>query len=207
MIIPAFLETTTAALRKRFSQVESLRYHIDVMDGSFTPRRTVGAAGLKAIKPNAFIEAHLMVKDPLKKMPAFVGAIDMVIVHVETLDDVDDYIRNAKRCGLLVGVAIDPETPLRKISPYAQWLDRVLIMTVHPGKQGQKFDKKALAKVRLLRKRFPHLSIGVDGGIHHGTVRMAAKAGADALVVGSAIVHADNPMKAFKELQAEERGA
>ena len=77
----------------------------------------------------------------------------------------------------------------------------VLVMTVHPGFGGQKFMPDTLPKVHALRQRYPELYIEVDGGLGEGTIELAAEAGANVIVAGSAIFGAEDPGKVIRVLR------
>ena len=202
-VIPALLEHRLSGLCVRLSQIHAARYHLDIMDGSWLHHRTIGAKQLQKIRTDAHLEAHLMVKNPVRKIAKFKGLVDGVIVHLEQLKDIDDYVKKARALGFSVGIAVNPQTPLTRLLPHMQGLDKVLIMTVHPGRQGAPFEQEALQKVRALRKRPRGPLVCVDGGMHHGTIKRAVKAGAQWIIVGSAIVNAEHPQKAFETLQKE----
>ena len=69
----------------------------------------------------------------------------------------------------------------------------VLVMTVEPGFGGQSFMADMMPKLTLLRARYPHLDLQVDGGINLETVKAAAKAGANVFVAGSAVFKSADP--------------
>ena len=70
-------------------------------------------------------------------------------------------------------------------------LAMVLVMTVNPGYAGQAFIESVVPKIAQMRatldERGLPAEIEVDGGIGPATAGMAAAAGADALVAGSAV--------------------
>ena len=101
----------------------------------------------------------------------------------------------------MAGVSINPDTPLSTITPYLDYIDYVLIMTVNPGFGGQKFIESALSKVSELRAHRPELDIAVDGGINAETAAKAVKAGVNVLVAGSYIFHADNMAAAIDAMR------
>ena len=86
-------------------------------------------------------------------------------------------------------------------------LDVVMIMSVEPGFGGQSFMEGTLDKVDELRKTFKG-EIEIDGGINKETISLAAQAGVDICVAGTAVFGADDPAKAIRELKAiaSERG-
>jgi len=77
----------------------------------------------------------------------------------------------------------------------------VLIMTVEPGFGGQKFMADMMPKVETLRKRYPNLDIEVDGGLSESTVDIAAQAGANVIVAGSAVFGAKDPVEVISKLR------
>jgi ribulose-phosphate 3-epimerase len=100
-------------------------------------------------------------------------------------------------------VAISPDTPASAISDdLGQQVDMVLVMTVHPGRGGQKFIEACMTKVTELRRRFPAKDIEVDGGVGPKTVGQCACAGANVLVSGTAVFGAESPKQAMNEMRA-----
>ena len=77
----------------------------------------------------------------------------------------------------------------------------VLVMTVNPGFGGQKFMATQLPKVKALRERYPDLDVEVDGGLSEGTIDLAADAGANVIVAGSAVFGAKDPAAVVKVLR------
>lgn len=77
----------------------------------------------------------------------------------------------------------------------------VLIMTVHPGFGGQKFMASELPKVKAVRDRYPEMNIEVDGGISESTIDLAAEAGANVIVAGSAVFGAKDPADVIDKLR------
>jgi hypothetical protein len=76
------------------------------------------------------------------------------------------------------GLAISPNTPASSITDeMGNKADLLLVMTVHPGRGGQKFMPECLKKVEELRQRFPGKNIQVDGGVGKGNACQCAQAG------------------------------
>lgn len=100
------------------------------------------------------------------------------------------------------GLAISPETPSSVITTsLGNSADLLLVMTVRPGRGGQKFMPECLKKVEDLRKRFPGKNIQVDGGVGSGNACQCAKAGSNVLVAGTAVFGSDDPKKTIGELR------
>ncbi len=204
VIIPAILAKSREELLRRISQVNGLvkEIQLDIMDGEFVPNKTLGIADLVAVPAlqNAKYEFHWMVKDPerwIEKMPG----PHLHLVHVETIRSFDAIENAVKKAGGRLGLAINPDTPLEKLLPFASKAQRILIMTVHPGFSGQKYITAMEKKIRQLRKRFPSMDIEVDGGVNLDTVRGAYAAGANVLAAASAIFAADDTKAAIEKLK------
>lgn len=119
-------------------------------------------------------------------------------------DDPLDIVRQIKASGMRAAVAINPGTPSTEISDeLASQLDMILVMTVWPGAGGQKFIGECMPKVTELRRRFPELNIEVDGGVGPKTIDKCAKAGANVIVAGTAIFHAERPRDVIHFLRTQ----
>ena len=80
--------------------------------------------------------------------------------------------------GMKAGLAISPHTPASVVTDdLGNAADLLLVMTVVPGKGGQKFMPECLEKVKELRARFPSKNIQVDGGVGSGNACQCARAG------------------------------
>lgn len=182
-------------------------FHFDVGDGHFVPEITIGPIVAASIAPltrgwGARLDCHLMVREPEKHFEAIAKAGgDSVTFHVEVSDDPASAIAHARSLGLGVGIALNPETPVEAAVAAAEGADLVLCMSIHPGYSGQAFMPDALERIARLRELLPaEVRLQVDGGINHQTARAAHDAGADLLVVGSAIFWKDDPAAAYSEL-------
>lgn len=172
--------------------------HFDVMDGMFVPSISFGMPVLKSIRKatGQFMDAHLMVQDPVRYIEAFRDAgADGVTVHLEACPDVGAALEKIHACGMKAGLSICPETPASEVEAYLDQVELVLVMCVHPGFGGQKFIPESLEKIRAVRdmavKRGKELNIQVDGGIYLTNVREVLDAGANVIVAGSAVFGGD----------------
>jgi ribulose-phosphate 3-epimerase len=106
------------------------------------------------------------------------------------------------------GVAVSPKTPSAAISAaVGQAADMLLVMTVEPGRGGQKFIAECVPKVAELRARFPQKDIEVDGGLSPSTVGVCADAGSNVIVAGTAIFASEKPDEVITQLkEAVDRG-
>jgi ribulose-phosphate 3-epimerase len=182
--------------------------HVDIMDGHFVPNITFGPVMVAALKRISRIplDVHLMISDPDKYIPDFVAAgADILTVHQELNAHLHSTIQKIKQYKVKAGVAINPGTDISTIFHLLAELDLVLLMTVNPGFGGQKFIKLVLAKIKALaeikRKNRHHFLIEVDGGIENDTIPAVVQAGAEVLVIGSAIFKRKNIAQACRKLK------
>jgi ribulose-phosphate 3-epimerase len=171
--------------------------HIDVMDGHFVPNITFGAPVVQAIRPHTKLvfDVHLMIAPVDNFIADFAKAgADIITVHPEAGPHLHRTIQLIKSHGKKAGVSLNPATPAAAAEAVLGEIDLVLVMTVNPGFGGQKFIGSAMDKVRHLRTRIDEATKGngrtidleVDGGINVETAAIAARAGADVLVAGTA---------------------
>ena len=166
--------------------------HVDVMDGHFVPNITFGPATCKAIRPHikTVMDVHLMIApvDPYIEAFAEAGA-DIITAHVEAGPHIHRTLQSIRASGCKAGLAINPGTPAEAAAPLMDLLDVVCVMTVNPGFGGQKFLDLS-EKIRSLRAMIGDrpIHIEIDGGVNVDTAPIVARAGADVLVAGSAII-------------------
>jgi ribulose-phosphate 3-epimerase len=196
-ILPSILAADFARLGEQIAQVEqggATMLHIDVMDGHFVQNLTLGPPVVASIRKvtRLKLDVHLMIADPDKYAPIFIGAgADQVIVHQEACKHLDGTLREIQREGARAGVVINPATPVSAIEEVLGLADYVLVMSVNPGFGGQKFIPGAVHKLRRLAQiraeRAYSFRIEVDGGIALDNVAEVVRAGAEVLVAGNAI--------------------
>lgn len=183
--------------------------HFDVMDGMFVPSISFGMPVLKSIHnaTNQFMDAHLMVQEPIRYVEAFKAAgADLVTIHLEACEDVEATIAKIRECGMKVGLSIKPQTEAKAIEHLLAKVDMLLVMSVNPGFGGQKFIPESLDKIRAIRgminEQGLNVDIQVDGGIYLSNVREVLDAGANIIVAGSAVFGGDPAAntKAFMEI-------
>jgi ribulose-phosphate 3-epimerase len=209
-LAPSILSANFAALGEEIRKVEDAGanlLHVDVMDGHFVPNITIGPPVVKSIKQvtRLPLDVHLMISDPDKYIPAFAEAgAAMLTVHAEATVHLDRTLNFIRSQNVLVGVSLNPATPVSVVEHALGLADMLLIMTVNPGFGGQKFIPYTVEKIRqarqLIDERNYRCVIEVDGGIDTATVPKVVAAGAEVLVAGSAIFHAPDPAQKVREL-------
>jgi ribulose-phosphate 3-epimerase len=208
-IAPSILSADFACLGDSIDKVapEADLLHVDVMDGHFVPNLTVGPPVVKSLRKRTdlYFDCHLMIDNPGDFLDDFAEAgANGCSIHVE-LSDVVPLFGEMRRLGLDVGLAVNPETPFEECLPHLAHIDLLLLMTVHPGFGGQSFIEDVMDKVKRARAEIDarglKVALQVDGGINERTAPIAAAAGADVFVAGSAIFGADDPLAAARRIR------
>ena len=210
----SIIEITPSILTAEFSRLgETLEeavdaginwIHMDVMDGNWVVNKTItfGPALIRSIRdrvgPNVFIDCHLMITNAEQTWMQYVDAgVDLVIAHIEAIDNPAALISSIQAAGCQVGLVLNPATPANTILPYLSDLDLVLVMSVVPGKGGQSFMPEVEDKVREFRTAIDRqISDGgrvtklmIDGGIKYHNSAMVSDWGIDVAVVGSGLIN------------------
>ena len=166
--------------------------HVDVMDGHFVPNITIGPDVVKALRPHSKkpFDVHLMIApcDPYLEAFAKAGS-DIITVHVEAGPHVHRSLQAIRALGKKAGVTLNPGTPVEALEPVIELVDLILVMSVNPGFGGQSFIGYAVekvARVAALVGARP-IDIEVDGGVTPDNAAAIVRAGANALVAGSAV--------------------
>ena len=175
-----------------FMQVENNWIHFDVMDGMFVENKTFTYEVVKEIGEycNFFKDVHLMTYNPDALLKEYKDAgTEQITFHYESVEKerIIPIIEKIKSLGMKVGISIKPMTNVEEIKEYLPLLDLVLVMSVEPGKGGQKFMESSLDKIKWLsaNKKGNHYLISVDGGINGETSKLVKEAGVDIAVVGT----------------------
>lgn len=181
-------------------------YHIDVMDGKFVDNNTEDlmreySDNLKNITTIP-LDVHLMVEDVKKYVDIFAPTNPKNIsFHIEknnkselrNKEEVLELIKYIKEQNCMVSIAINPETNIESIYEFLPYIHNVLIMSVHPGKGGQKFIEDTIEKIKQLSKYIKENNleneIEVDGGINNENIEKIKESGANIAVVGSYVIN------------------
>lgn len=180
--------------------------HIDVMDGKFvedTQINTIEKITTLANTSDKQLDIHLMVENPLEYIQKLDNKnIKYIIFHLEIQEDIKMLIQEIKAKGYLPGIAINPETNIEKLIPYLNQIDLILIMSVKPGRGGQKFIPTTVDKIaklkQIIQENKLNILIEVDGGINDQTIKDVKNI--DIAVAGSYIIKSPDYNKAIKKL-------
>lgn len=193
-------------------------FHLDVMDGHFVPNISFGPALVAAVRRRTRLplDIHLMIDSPETFVEPFARAGgDTLVFHLESTASPGPLIERIQGLKVGAGLAIRPDTPFDRASPFLPKLDQLLVMSVHPGFSGQSFIPDALPKLRAARRALDDLGssadLSVDGGITTTTAADAARSGATFFVCGNSVFAGgpivDNLRDLRKTIEAGASGA
>ena len=198
-----FENITSEIIRINDNKIDLI--HIDIMDGKFVNNQTEKLFNLNKISSltNLKYDIHMMVEEPLDKIDEYIKyEPEIISIHIEKNSNLIDCIRKIKSYNINVGVAINPDTNISELYDILELIDLVLIMSVHPGKGGQKFINETIDKVKDInnKKNKNNFIISVDGGVNDTNSKDLINSGADILVSGSYLVKSDNLNNSIKSL-------
>jgi len=182
--------------------------HIDVMDGVFVPNISFGIPVCKAINKHATkpLDVHLMIVNPERYVEEFAKAgAEIITVHYEACPHLHRNLQQIKALGCKAGVSLNPHTNVDVLEDTINDIDLVLIMSVNPGFGGQKFIEQTYSKIVKLKAMIGAAGastiIEIDGGVNADNARALLDAGADALVAGSFVFSAPDPVITIADLK------
>ncbi len=173
--------------------------HLDIMDGHFVPNISFGPdiTGHFDRATDTFLDVHLMLSDPARYVDAFAAnGADSITFHIEAVPQPQALIDHLRELGVRVGLTLNPDTPMEAVLGHLGQVDMVLIMSVFPGFGGQSYIEGSTERIRQARETIDEKGyaclVEVDGGVNTETYRRVIDAGADVLVVGSALFGRDD---------------
>ena len=214
ILSPSILSCDYMNMQRDFTECKEMGVkwlHVDIMDGHFVPNLSFGYSLVKSMRPitDLVLDVHLMIDTPIKYAENFCKAgADYLTIHIEadTPENIHKTLDLIRSMGVKPGIVVKPKTPAEAVAPFLSKCDLVLVMTVEPGFGGQSFMEDMMPKVTALRQEIDRrglsVSIQVDGGIGAATAPIAAAAGADVAVMGSAVFNDPDPRALVAQVQA-----
>lgn len=204
-IVPTVLASNPDEFKAMVERAQSLsnRVHVDITDGDFTDGQTINLSQVY-VKEGVSLDLHLMVvniEDHLQTALSLKPRL--IIIHAESKGNLPAVISEIKSMGVDAGVAILPDTKVETARELIGTCDHVLIFTGKLGYNGGKFQDDQLSKVSEVRAINPYVEISVDGGVNIENAKQIKDAGIDILYAGGSIQKAENPEKAFEQLNNE----
>ncbi len=208
-INPSILSADFVNMERELGHITNADFvHVDVMDNNFVPNLTFGPQMVSRIGEVSLVplDVHLMIQDNDRWAAGYAerGA-QSVTFHVESTVDPVAVATRIREIGARAGLALKPNTSFESVREIAHAFDQILVMTVEPGFGGQKFMQDQMDKVRAVaqfrKDTGTKFWIQVDGGVDEDTISIAAEAGADTFVAGSAVYGRDNPALAVENLR------
>lgn len=204
-ITPAIIARTPEEFEKMVRAAEGHveRVHLDIMDGIFVPNKTIsGHEELSKIQTNLGFDVHLMVSNPEDQMYFWYQTkADRFLIHAESGTDLRALVEQIRSNDKVVGIVLNPKTPVEVIYELIDDLDIVQFMTVEPGQYGADFVEEVISKIADFHAKYPSVPIGVDGGVNLETIPKLLAVGASIFAVGSFIFSSSDVGKAIEELR------
>lgn len=210
MIIPAILEKTVEGFEEKFSKIKQLagveRLQVDFADSIFVDNLTLNIDQLPELDAKYQWEAHLMVQAPEDLAAYKAKGFSKIVVHYEAFlseENLEQALQEITKLGVTPAIALNPETPISVMRYFADTITNFTLMGIEPGAQGKEFIPLTFERIAELRQLAPNATIQVDGGVRVENARTISQAGSNDLVVGSALLTAEDIQQVYQDLLAE----
>ncbi|TSC73087.1 MAG: ribulose-phosphate 3-epimerase-like [Parcubacteria group bacterium Gr01-1014_38] len=205
-LLPAINAYTEEEFVERAQLLRALNVRciqLDISDGIFGIPENFSNPEIAARElPGMKLDIHLMARDVLAAIAVWHKILPVrITVHIEVLRDPRAVLEQIRTAGSERGLALGPQTPVETVQPHLREIDFLLFVAVPPGRSGQRLDPETPSRIQTVRQQYPHLPIGVDGGVTATVVPQLLAAGATTITVASALFSAPDPKAAYAELK------
>lgn len=189
---------------KLLNNTDITYFHIDVMDGKFVPNKSLPYEEVISLSniSNKKLDVHLMIEDPLSYIEKIkdIDNIEYITIHLEIDKDIKNILLKIKEYGFKCGLSIKPNTDIELLTPYLDYVDLILIMTVEPGLGGQEFIENSPNRIKEIKLLInsKNILLEADGGINDKTISKVKEI--DIAVIGSYITTSEDPVSKVNNL-------
>lgn len=183
-------------------------FHFDIMDGHYVPNIALAPDHLKALRPYSHLpfHVHLELDNPDDILFNFAPLqANVIIVQWNTLTNPASTFDRIHSQNRKVGLGLSPDDVLDDPSHFFQDLDLLLILGVFPGFGGQSMQPGTLEKIAAARsiadRSGYQFRIAVDGGVKPENTADLAQAGADILIMGTALFQSRDMSKTIDSIR------
>jgi len=180
-------------------------FHFDMMDGHYAKNIALAPQHLCALRPYTRLpfHVHLELSNPDEVLEHFAPLdAEAIIVMWDTLTHPQRTFANIHAQGKRAGLSLSPGDSLSAAQQFFPLIDVLLILGVQPGFGGQQIQPKTFESVAQARDSLEsmglRLPIIVDGGVKQENAPRLISAGANILIIGTALFQAPD-MSAFVE--------
>jgi ribulose-phosphate 3-epimerase len=183
-------------------------FHFDIMDGHYVQNIALAPDHLKALRPYSHLpfHAHLELDNPDNILLNFAPLqADVIIVQWDALTDPARTFERIHSQNIKVGLGLGIEDEIENASRFFRDVDLILLLGVYPGFGGQPMQPGTLeriAAVRCLTDQLGHkINIAVDGGVKPENTSNLVQAGADILIMGTALFQSSDMAQTIKSIR------
>ncbi len=210
VIAPALLAANFARLLDALDVAKTAgatMIHVDVCDGHFAPGITVGQPVIERLRraTDLALDVHLLVERPERYVAEFAAAgADRIAIHAEATPQLHRALDLVRAAGAKAGIALNPATPVGWVADVLESVDFLTILSADPGAGRNPFLPQSVGKLQAVaqfrsERRWP-LALQVEGDVGFDNLAEFIRAGADILVVGSAIFDNQDPVGRLTDL-------